>query len=449
MLMSENVQLPAFQTIRLSEVVSCIRKDLLILILSAIVLAGLGAVAGKLTNKTESSAQLVLSPMPLAGKGKVTTAEGKASGDELEAMLATPLDVKSTSLLCMGDEVLSKTFEEVNKEGVLSKPIKNLLNLKKALSFAVAVQKETPYDITYTPLITLTADAKLPADAKAIVNTWAHVVSEAAKRFQDAVQGPVAKALDGRKTELQSELTQTELDSEKFWTDNNPLYLETRLNEIAGLLNTFRKEHATLEAEIVLDKGTVESLEADKANIPEKIKLEWNIPAPLAASLASKIGIAAPKDGDAKQSSGTSITDEVLNQTYWDVVGKITMTRAGFVSKEKKIADLDRLIDSLEKERLDLQAQFAKATTGKMRVGRELLRIEEEFRDIALKQKFAQVASSLNHPVLQILSEGAEWPVPRFQRAIAFGMMAGVLGLTAAACFSVLWRLFIKPTLGG
>lgn len=447
--MSQNVQQSLFQMIRLNEVVACIRRDFVAVLAAAVLLAGMGGVVGKLSNKTESSAQLVLSPMPLSGKGKVSYSAGRPNPDELESMLATPLDVKSTSLLCMSDEVLSKTLDQVNKDGVLSKPIKNLLQLKRTLSFAVAVQKETPYDITYTPLITLTAEAKNPADAKAMVNTWAHVVSDAAKRFQDAVQGPVAKALDGRKQELHDELTQTELDSEKFWTDNNPLYLETRLNEISGLLNTFRKEHATLEAEIVLDKGTVESLEADKTNIPEKIKLEWNLPTPLAASIASKLGIGTSKDGAAKQSGDTAITSEVLNPTYWEVVGKITSTRAGFFSKEKKIADLDRLIDTLEKERLDLQAQFAKATTGKLRVGRELIRIEEEFHDIALKQKFAQVASSLNHPALQILSEGAEWPVPRFQKAIAFGMMAGLLGFAAAACFSVLWRLFLKPALGG
>ena len=447
--MSENIQRPAFQLVRISEVISCLRKDFVILILAAMGLGGLGVLAGIGSNKAESNAQLLLSPLPTAGKGKIPPGGDRGSGGELEAMLATPLDVKSTSLLCMSDEVLAKTFDEVNKEGVLTKPIRNLVVLKRTLSFAVAVQKETPYDISYTPLITLTAEAKDPADAKALVNTWAKVVSEAAKKFQDAMQGPAAEALSGRKQELETELTQKEMDSEKFWTDNNPLYLETRLNELGTLINLFKKERSTLEAEVIFDKATVESLETAKTDMPEKIKLEWNIPTSLLASVASKLGAGPSKDGAAKQPAETAISTETINQVYWDVQGKITMTRAGFVAKEKKIEEIQQLLDTLEKERLDVQAQYAKATTGKMRVGRELLRIEEEFRDIALKQKFAEVASSLNHPVLQVLSQGAEWPVPRFQRAIALGMMSGMFGFFAAACLSVVWRLFVKPALAG
>jgi capsular polysaccharide biosynthesis protein len=447
--MSESSQVSISASSGLVEIVRSVRRDLVAVVLVALIAAGGGAIVGKLTNKTYSSAQLVLSPLPLAGKGKVKTVEGKTSEDELESMLATPLDVKSTSLLCMSDEVLEKTLDAVNEGGRLSKPVKDLLRLKKTLSFQVAVLKETPYDITYTPLIMLTAEAKSPADAKTLVNSWARVVVEAAKRFQDAVQMPSATALEGRKGELKAELTQAELDSEKFWTENNILYLETRLNGISAQINKFRKERNTLEAEIMLGKGTAEALEKEMGHVPEKVSLNWKPSAALASILGAKLGLGGAKEGASKESEEAPMTVEVLNKSHWKIAEKLATKRSEVVGKEKKIEEIDRLVDALEKERLEVQADFAKATTGKVRVGREMIRLEEEFKDVATKCDFAHVASSLNHPVLQVISEGAEWPLPRFRRAILFGILSGALGFLVAACVSVTWRMFLKPALGG
>jgi hypothetical protein len=75
--------------------------------------------------------------------------------------------------------------------------------------------------------------------------------------------------------------------------------------------------------------------------------------------------------------------------------------------------------------------------------------MEDAFHDIALKREFAQVAGGLDNPPIQVVSEGAEWPLPRFRRAIAFGGVAGVLGLLAAACASAAYRMVLKPVLGG
>jgi hypothetical protein len=447
--MSESSQAPISAAVSLAGIVRGIRRDLVVIVVVALIAAGGGSIMGKLTNKTRSTAQLVLSPLPFAERNKVRTVQGKTMEDELESMLATPLDVKSASLLCMSDEVLQKTLDQINTGGMSSKPVKDLLRLKKALSFQVAVDKETPYDITYSPLIVLTAEANNPSEAKLFVNSWARVVAEQAKKFQDIIQMPSATALEGRKEELKGELTQAELDSEKFWTENNTLYLETRLNEISGQINAFRKERNTLEAEIILGKGTAEALEKEMARVPEKVSLNWKASAELASILGVKLGLGATKEGASKESQDAPVTVEVLNESHWKIAETLATKRSEVVGKEKKIEEIDRLVDALEKERLEVQAEFAKATTGKVRVGREMIRLEEEFRDIAMKCEFARVASSLNHPVLQVISEGAEWPLPRFRRAILFGVLSGVLGFLAAACGSATWRMFLKPALGG
>ncbi len=441
--MSENTQGFGFLKISPAEMLKCIRKDFIILILAAAVIATGGAGFGKLTTKTTSSAQLVMSPMPLVGKAKVKIFEGRASKDDLEAMLAAPLDVKSASLLCMSDEVLQKTLDQVNQSGSLSQPLKDIKQLRAKLNFTVAVEKETPYDITYAPLIVLMAESKRPSDAKLIVNTWSHVVMAAAKKFQDAVQGPVAKALIDQKNDVRSELTKAELESEKFWTENNVLYLEMRLNDISAQINNFKRLGNEARAEIAFDNATAETLTAmNTTEVPDKIKLEWKLPAPLGAMLGAKPE--TQKDGKAE---GVAMTGEVANTAHLKIVEMLAAAKANAAAKTKKIDEYERMIGVLEEDRLKVQAEFAKATTGKIRAARELLRLEEEFHDIAMKQEFAQVASNLDQPVMQVISEGTEWPVSRFGRAIQFGITSGIFGFIAAACLSVLLRLFVKPLL--
>ena len=436
--MSESSQVSISAAVGLVEIVRSIRRDLVVIVVVALIAAAGGAIIGKLTNTTRSTAQLAMSPLPLAEKSK----------GEFASMMATPLDVKSASLLCMSDEVLQKTLDQINTSGTYSKPIKDLLRLKKALSFKVVVNKETPYDISYSPLIVLTAKASRPPDAKVLVNTWARVVAEQAKKFQDAVQMPSATALEGRKSELKAALTEAELESEKFWTENNVIYLETRLNQTSGLINAFKKERTSLESAVVFDQATVDALETEQAKAPEKLTLSWIPSTALATALGVKLGLSAPKEGGSEQPAEAPLSVEVLNAVHWEIVGKLAMTRTGVAAKSKQIKGIDSLIDSLEKERLEIQARYAKAITGKTRVGRRLIRLEEEFKDVATKCEFAMVASSLNHPVLQVISEGAEWPRRRFLWPILFGILSGVLGFLAAACASATWRIFLKPALG-
>jgi len=57
------------------------------------------------------------------------------------------------------------------------------------------------------------------------------------------------------------------------------------------------------------------------------------------------------------------------------------------------------------------------------------------------------MASRLEHPMLSVLSKGAEWRMPRFRRAILFGAGAGVFGLGLAMGLSLALRLIVYPAL--
>jgi hypothetical protein len=220
-----------------------------------------------------------------------------------------------------------------------------------------------------------------------------------------------------------------------------------RLNSISGEINNFEKDQHTLQAEVVFDQTNAETLQSVLESMPPKVQLEWRPSGALAAALGPKLGLTGPKPEGAQGDSPGAMTVEWINQAYWDISRNLAWYRAEGEANKKKIDECKTLIEALEKQRLEYQAIFAKATTGKIRVARELARLEDNFKDLATKREFARVAGSLDLPPLQVISEGAEWPLPRFRRAILFGAVAGLLGFCAAACASVAYRTVLKPAL--
>jgi capsular polysaccharide biosynthesis protein len=421
----------------LRDILRCIRKDIVLILLATIVLTAIGAITGKMTNKTTSTAQLVLTPIPL---------RAKAAEDPFAVMLAAPLDVTSMSLLCESDEVLQKTMDDLNESGQLSKPIKYITSLKNKLSYGVTVAKETPYELVYTPVLQLSAKAATAADAKLMANTWAKAVTEAATKFQDAVQKPAEQALNERVATLSEELQAAEQDNEKFWAENNMDYYAKRIDEIIMLINSFKKSRTELERGMIADRAMIESFNEAVALEKPTIELRWRPSKELVDSLGGKLGVNLPKAETGEQDL---LTVEHTNVMYWEIRGKLAATRAGLASKQAELQEVDRLIGELEKERLEVQAKHARALTEKGRIVRTLKRVEDTYSNIAGKHEFAQVAGQLKHPVLQVISKGTEWPLPRFRRLVLFGVVSAVLGFCAAMTCSVVMRMIVRPALEG
>lgn len=426
---------------RLRAVMQALRKDVVYILIGTLLFGVMGGVVGKLTNQSKSRAQLVLTPMPLRAKG---------GDDALATMMAPSLDVTSLSLLCMGDEVLERTFTRVNESGQLSAPIMNITKLKNRLDFEVTIAKETPYDLTYAPILELTAKDSNPADAKTIVNTWGAVVSEAATRFQDAVQQPAVKALDDRVEQLGRDLESAETESEKFWTENNIDYIKVRLEDVVGMINSIKKSRTEIQCALVAERSNLESYGKAITEYEPKLTLGWMPSKPLLDMIGPKIGITAPK-GDAASGADALtplLSSEHLNTIYWELKGKITAAEAGVASKEAQLKEQDTVISELEKERAELQASYATTLTGKNRLGRKFEIAQGVYTNIKMKHEYAQVAGLIKHPVLQIISQGAEWPLPRFRWIILFAGIGLCLGVMFCAALSVMYRVILQPAFG-
>jgi hypothetical protein len=409
---------------------SSLRQDLRALIAVALVLALVGGVAGKLSNKTTSSAQLVLTPLPLR------TAVSSMSEDDLAEMIAEPMDIKTAALVCTSDEVLSKTMAELNASGKLATPMKALQTLRDAVGTQVTVARESPMEIVYSPVIQLFAKGKSPAEAKLIVDTWAKQCEELGKVFQQKRHANAARGFKLRADHLRGELDTAEDALEAFRREDSIEYykesLKTLTLQIADtnkLLSLAEQDYADEQAKYeVLSKAVVGGQPAQKLQLSPSSKFLKMLPGAGALDTAT-------------QGSSNLFDLEVINPIY-----ELEMTAgsaaAGYEARRNRLQlELNGFLEQMDA----LEQQHGRVDRKDRELDREMKLLAKAYEDAALRFKYAEVVSELAQPEIQILSHGAEWRLPRFRRALSLAGSSAVLGFILAALVSIAMRRIILP----
>ncbi len=415
-------------------VLRTLRKDRLPIILVTLALTVLGAVSGKLTNSASSSAQLLLTPIPL----RTATTD-----DELSRMIAVPMDVKTASLLCMSDQVISRTAELLKEKKLIERPLKSLQALKSALSFEITVAKETPYETIYSPVLRLNAEGSSPSEAKALVNTWARACVELAEQYMERKQEPVKEAFQEQANKLRAALEEADRKLEAFRRDNNLQYYQERVTALTTLIN----ETLSLRAETVQDmekeRAKRTALVAEQSDEEAKLKLHWTPSGRLANLLGGRLGLENTSEGE----TPGMLEVEQSNPVYEKVRQESALAQASAEGYKAALEQIDKQLESFEGELKTLQAEAARV----YRLDRELLRetevLESVYESAASKFEYAQMAAAMQKSEINLLSEGAEWRMPRFRRAILFGTVAGGWGFLLAAMVSLLVRRVLRPAL--
>jgi len=327
--------------------------------------------------------------------------------------------------------------------GRLYREIKELVRLKKSLNFKITIAKETPYETVYSPVIELTAKARTPFETQLIVNTWAKVCVDAAEKFQRANQGPAQEAFAEQANAMLTTLHDAEQEYEEFRKEHNLIHLQARLETLVKVLTNFDDIRAQLQQEKEQSKARAAVFEAQKQAEDPKITLDWIPSEGLLATLGEKLGTTVSDEAVGRQ----ALSVEQINDIYIRVSAELALDLAMQSGAEAQLTHLERLVETYDKELRDVQVELAQTETEDTRLARNVEILEEAYKDAASKREYAQLASKLDQPPLQLLSGGTEWRAPRFRRAIAFGFAAGAWGFLAASFLSVFVRMVLKPAL--
>jgi len=111
--MTSRVGFGAWVLANFQKIVECLRKDRTRIAVVVVLLTITGAALGRMTRSTTSTAQLVMTPIPLR-----ESFDPEKQADVLPRMISRPMDVKTASLICLSDEVLRTTCDTRKRQTV-------------------------------------------------------------------------------------------------------------------------------------------------------------------------------------------------------------------------------------------------------------------------------------------------------------------------------------------
>lgn len=430
--MSSDITDSRFYLRMAAKVAGCIRQDIGPIVLVAVALGLIGLVAGIRSNYATSTAQLLLTPLPL----RAATTE-----DNLAKMIAEPLDVITASRLCTSDEALRVTMEKLNESGEFRRELDDLNRLRRALSFEVTVVKETPYETEYSPVLQLRARGRTAGEARLMVNSWADVSVELAERYRERQQNLAERAFTTQKVQLLESLSEAEGEIEAFLRENNLEFVEQRLEQLVDLTTRYLDLRAEIEQEVIDAKAKVAALNTILDTQEPAIRLRWTP----SGRLTDWVGGQILTDETGEETGGDFLTQEQLNPVYTNILSEAAQIQGTIDGKVARLERLDEQLAEFAIEMREMQEEDARLKREDRRLERAAEIIEGAYMDAAVKANFARMANELDQPGIQLLSPGAEWRVPRFRRGILFGFAGGVAGFVGAAALSARLRLVVLP----
>jgi uncharacterized protein involved in exopolysaccharide biosynthesis len=401
--------------------------------LLALALAIVGAGLGKWNQTVASTAQLVLTPLPL---------RAGSSNDALAQLVSEPMEVRTARLICLSDEAISRTLNRLRDEGKLSAPPRDIDTLRRALSIEVTIEKETPYETVFSPVIQMQAKGATAAEAKIMVDTWSAVCVELAAAYKDLREGPLASEFKVRADELLKDLNAIESEIQRFWSENNIELTNQRLNQLIGQVNELRVIQKNQEHEAIRERARLAAYEKTLSTEQEKRELRWTPSSGLAEAAEKALGLNA-----AGGKNDSVLVQEVTNPVYESITEKRALSEATIESALAETKNIEQTLAEYEAEMRALQVRNAELRREEKRLARENAVAEEAYKNALLKARYLEVVGKVNQPYLQVLSKGAEWRKPRFRTAILWGAAGAVLGLCLGACVSLGHRLVIAPAL--
>lgn len=417
-------------------ILRCVMKDYKAIAVVVIVLTTLGIIAGQVTRGTESTAQLVLmTPLPL--KVAVTS-------DGVAEMMAGTMDVTTASLLCESDEAMEMVRKRLNESGQLKQPIDNLWTLKNQLNLTITVSLETPYATEYSPILELTAKGATPEEAKLVADTWANVAVELAEKYRMTRQGHPITSYANETENLRENLDEAEIEVEEFWSENSVELYTKRANFLIGGINEIKDSIVRINHEVNREQARLEVLAKALESEEPVRQLKWIPSGRLAALVTDAV---APGANSAETGEANMLVREEVNPVYLELRQEQVVGEANLRGQEAERAKLEETMAEYEQELIELQALTAHVLRVEKRMTRDVNIAEESYKTSAVQLQYAEIAERFQQPPLQILSQGAEWNVPRFRRGAMFGIAAGIVGGIFGVAASIVLRRVVEPAM--
>ncbi len=151
-----------------------------------------------------------------------------------------------------------------------------------------------------------------------------------------------------------------------------------------------------------------------------------------------------------------SVSTEALQQRVYDLIDALSEAQQAHDAMLRQLVGVDnpeenrayqRMLNQLEETNAELREAQAKLAQAELREGR-LQRaydvLADVHEDLAAKHEYMRLTSNLNFAGVQVLSYGAQWGMPGWQRPAFFSAAGFVWGAVLAAALSVFLRVALR-----
>ncbi len=326
----------------------------------------------------------------------------------------------------------------------------SLRDFRASLQARVTEVDRTTRPITYSPTITLRAEADTADNAQTIVRVWERHALKASQRA-------AAMALSGMTDMLGNQEERFRLALEDVWQELEALQQESDLDALreeldllVKLQNDLVKEHALLQAEL---RGAEDGLEALLAALEEEEPIFdlFKAPTTTAVFIARELEGSQLGAGGAIEDQGM-LTQEV-NQVYWEQKGEALALRQTAASTRAQLTALSGELESLRSRQRAVQAELAAHRRQETR-----LKTEEQIKNTVYEQVAASrdmvtaahdiatggaaesvAALGLNRLTEEIYPQEMTGFLGRRGRVMTAALLALVFGVGACAAVDVGW----------
>lgn len=290
--------------------------------------------------------------------------------------------------------VMGQVLEQLIEDGVFEGRSPDLDSFSQRLHAQVDEVDQTTRPITYSPLITLSAEASTEEEVKAIVDTWGEVAVEVSSLANRLLLAGADSSLERQKHAQREELEAVWAELEEERSQYDVEVLREELVRLADLGSDLKRDRTELLAEF---EGAEESLNSIQANLEgeEQFVTLFHSPTDIAYFIAHELQRDRALDGNPIDEQG--MMRQELNDAYWaqKLEEKTTLNR---------IADMGAQLSALDRERNNVRDEQNELTALLASHERKITRLETEeelakqvYQQIGLSREMVKAASDIIH----------------------------------------------------
>lgn len=298
------------------------------------------------------------------------------------------INPKVYQTMATSSDVLGEVLTSLEENNAFDGPPPDLRDFRALLNTSLETIDPTARPMTYSPMLTIGAIAETPELATEIVDTWAEVLTEAARRANQVRISGISEAMSERTEEHKSELDKVWMELAEETAEYDLKLLREELDKRQTLIQTL--DQKLVDAEVDL-RAAEERLVAvrEQLEVEPEIKELFRSPSETAYWIAEST---ADSDAALEELEQKGMRSEEINPAYTELRRNLASAQQDVASYAARKESLAEQLTMVEKKQQATQQLLADQELIQTRLNTEEEHMRESYREMAILRTYMESA---------------------------------------------------------